>query len=106
MSARTRFMPTAFLAGLLAGSAAMLILGPHADKGDQIWVWEDNTFKYGYWLMSGVSPEHDGRWWSDRDGTFGTFSFKPGRAYLYRHHVGTDGATTGTNFLWKPPPSP
>jgi hypothetical protein len=28
-------MPTVFVAGLLAGSAAMLVFGPRADKGDR-----------------------------------------------------------------------
>ena len=77
---------------------------PHADKGDQIWVWEDNTFKDGYWLMDGIDGDHNGRWWCDRTGSFGDFSLEAGKAYLYRHHVGTNGATTGVNFDWTPTP--
>jgi len=32
MSNKARFVPTVFLAGLLAGSAAMLFIGPHSHK--------------------------------------------------------------------------
>ncbi|OGV61490.1 MAG: hypothetical protein A2498_16440 [Lentisphaerae bacterium RIFOXYC12_FULL_60_16] len=75
---------------------------PHADKGDQLWVWESNTFKRVYWLMGGVGTNYNGRWWSDRDGTFGNVRLEAGKAYFYRHHVATNGATTGTNFTWQP----
>jgi hypothetical protein len=73
----------------------------HADQGDQIWVWQNNTFKYWYWLMRDtMGANYTNRWWSDRAGTFAGFSLEPGKAYFYRHHVATNGATTGTNFLW------
>jgi hypothetical protein len=35
MSNKARFLPTVFLAGLLAGSAAMLLLGSHSHKSVQ-----------------------------------------------------------------------
>jgi hypothetical protein len=77
----------------------------HSNKGDQIWIWDANTYKYVYWLMRGVGTNYDGRWWSDRTGTFGDFGLEAGRAYLYKHHVATNGmAPTGTNFWWQPTP--
>jgi len=77
---------------------------PHDRKGDQLWVWESNNFRRVYWLMGGVSTNHDGRWWSDRDGSFGNVRLEAGKAYFYRHHVGTNGTVTGTNFIWQPVP--
>ena len=78
---------------------------PHSQKGDQIWVWENNTFKDCYWLIDGVSTDRDGRWWSSRKGALADLSLEPGKAYFYRHHVSTDHNTTGTNFWWVPTPT-
>jgi len=77
---------------------------PHADKGDQLWIWESNTFKRVYWLMGGVGTNYDGRWWSDRDNAFGNIRLEAGKAYFFRHHVGSNGWITGTNFIWQPVP--
>lgn len=76
---------------------------PHALKGDQIWIWERNGFRRYYWLISSTNAARDGRWWSDSDGAFGNFSFEPGKAYYYRHHVDMTGGVTGTNFQWVAP---
>ena len=67
-------------------------------------VWENNTYKDMYWLMGSVSGDHNGRWWNSRTRKFADFSFEPGKAYLYRHHVTTNGAASGTNFFWSPTP--
>ncbi|MBN2302335.1 MAG: hypothetical protein JXN60_07470 [Lentisphaerae bacterium] len=79
---------------------------PHADRGDQIWVWENNTFKNVYWLIGrktdATAQDYNGRWWNNRTGTFAEFSLDPGKAYFYRHHVNTNGIPSGTNFWWQP----
>jgi len=73
---------------------------PHADKGDQIWVWENGMFRKVYWLMGRINTNYNGRWWSDKDGTFGNITLEAGKAFFYRHHVATNGPATGTNFNW------
>ncbi|MCX7590856.1 MAG: hypothetical protein N2255_04425, partial [Kiritimatiellae bacterium] len=71
------------------------------ELGDQIWVWEENTWKRFYWLMDGIGPGFDGRWWDDFKLTsprFADITLEPGRAYYY-FHPPNRGAT---NFTWKP----
>jgi hypothetical protein len=77
---------------------------PHNQQGDQIWVWDGKTYSDVYWLMGGLGEAYDGRWWNERTRTYAEIKFEPGKAYIYRHHVGIDGATTGTNFWWQPRP--
>ncbi len=74
----------------------------HEDKGDQIWVWNEDLQRWRYyWLVSRTGTEHDGKWWDSQNRQAAVFDMEPGRAYLYRHHVGTNGVTTGTNFTWE-----
>ena len=74
----------------------------HEDKGDQIWVWNEDLQRWRYyWLVSRTGTEHDGKWWDSQNRQAAFFDMEPGRAYLYRHHVGTNGVTTGTNFTWE-----
>jgi hypothetical protein len=77
---------------------------PHNQQGDQIWVWDGKTYSDVYWLMGGLGEAYDGRWWNERTRTYAEIKFEPGKAYIYRHHVGIDGAITGTNFWWQPQP--
>ncbi|MBT3295998.1 MAG: hypothetical protein HN383_12060 [Verrucomicrobia bacterium] len=77
----------------------------HEDKGDQIWVWDGERQRYRYYyLLSGVDgrSDLDGVWWDLPRRTNAVLSLEAGQAYLYRHHVATNGATTGTNFIWQP----
>ena len=67
---------------------------PHEDKGDQIWIYENNSYRDGFWLMNGINADHNGRWWSDRTQSFADFQLEAGKAYFYRHHVATTGTTT------------
>lgn len=85
-----------FAAGGYGGTSA-LIQAPHELMGDQIWIWSNNRFTGYYWLKP------NGRWWDNRTANYANFSLQSGEAYFYRHHVATNGATTGTNFLWQPP---
>jgi len=80
--------------GGLTGDPAEESSRPHSDFGDQIWVWENNTFKDYYWLMTGANA---GRWWNYRTGTYATFTLEPGRAYFFKHN-----ASNGTDFDWTP----
>jgi hypothetical protein len=71
--------------------------------GDQIWVWETNTWRRWYWLVGGMGATYDGRWWDNNySGTstlhFADFSLEVGKAYYYWHPA-TGGAT---NFVWRP----
>lgn len=69
-------------------------------KGDQIWIWEDNTWQY-YWLMDSHYPggsEYDGKWWNSHSGTFADFSFEPGSGYYYYHPTNW----AAMNFVWRP----
>ncbi len=75
----------------------------HEQQGDQIWVFEDNSFGRGYWLMDNIDADHNGRWAKYNFGRqLADFKLEPGKAYFYRHHVATNGAATGVNFNWKP----
>ena len=71
--------------------------------GDQIWVWEDNTYRRWYWLIDHVGTNYNGRWW-DNAATgvwkFANFALEVGRGYYYGHTTNW-GAT---NFLWRPTP--
>ena len=75
---------------------------PHSNKGDRIYLWEDNTFKDAFWLKDGVTNTHDGRWFSQKTGQIADFALEAGKAYFYRHHFATNGPVTGTNFVWQP----
>ena len=77
---------------------------PHEDKGDQIWIYENNSYRDGFWLMNGINADHNGRWWSDRTQSFADFQLEAGKAYFYRHHEATNGTTTGVDFDWTPTP--
>jgi autotransporter-associated beta strand protein len=73
-----------------------------AKNGDQIWVWQDNTWKKQYWLMNNYlasGTNWNGKWWDSLTGTFADFSMRPGQAFYYRHYTNQYG---GTNFVWKP----
>lgn len=87
------------------GGISGLYNAAHSNRGDQIWVWDwdEQTFR-DYYLIEGVPgrPELDGKWWDQHTRTNALFSFEPGKAYYYRHHVATNGAATGTNFVWQP----
>jgi hypothetical protein len=69
-------------------------------EGDQIWVWENNTWRRWYWLVGGMGAAYDGRWWDNSTGKFADFSLEIGKAYYYWHPA-TGGAT---NFVWRPTP--
>jgi hypothetical protein len=84
------------------GGATGLFNKPHEQKGDQIWVWEDNTFEHKFWLADGINTNVNGRWLDPETGQIADFDLKPGRAYWYRHHVATNGSVTGTSFNWTP----
>ena len=74
----------------------------HEQKGDQIWVWDEDSQRWRYyWLVEGTGTEHDGKWWDTPRRSAAVFDLEPGKAYFYRHHVGTNGVTTGTNFNWE-----
>jgi hypothetical protein len=91
------------------GFAALGVGGITSDEsrptelGDQIWVWEDNTWKDRYWLMDSDDPTHDAtynnRWWDSKRGRFADFQLEAGKAYFYRHVTNWHG---GTNFTWTP----
>lgn len=90
-------------AELGVGGTTMNATQPHEFKGDQIWVWgHDDRFEDTYWLIEGAGEDLDGRWWNDRTGRFADISLEAGKAFLYRHHVATNGTVTGTNFWWQP----
>jgi hypothetical protein len=70
--------------------------------GDQIWVWEDNTWKEKYWLVNNYDVSGDAwnnRWWDTKRGAFANFELEAGKAYYYRHVTNQYG---GTNFTWTP----
>jgi hypothetical protein len=70
-------------------------------KGDQIWVWEDNTWRHFYWMIDthgGAGSEHNGRWWDSWRGTYADFALEPGCAYYYFHTTNWGAA----NFTWRP----
>ena len=78
-------------------------IGHPAEVGDQIWVWETNTWTRWYWLMGNLGTSYDGRWWDDNyTGTgvwhFANFALQVGKAYYY-WHPSNGGAT---NFAWRP----
>ena len=75
----------------------------HDDQGDQIWQYENNTFLRGKWLMDNIDAAHNGRWaLYDSNREIADFELEPGKAYFYRHHVATNGTTTGIQFNWTP----
>ena len=84
------------------GGTSGLFNKPHEQQGDQIWVWEGNTFEHKFWLADGISADVNGRWIDPETGQIADFSLVPGRAYWYRHHVATNGAATGAIFNWTP----
>jgi hypothetical protein len=84
------------------GGTTAQVTKPHEAMGDQIWTWETNRFTRYYWLMDGLGANLDGRWQDRFTGEFADFSLVPGRAYFYRHHVGTNGTGTGVEFEWQP----
>jgi hypothetical protein len=84
------------------GGTTGLFNKPHEQKGDQIWVWEDNTFEHKFWLADGINTNVNGRWIDPETGQIADFDLKPGQAYWYRHHVATNGSVTGKSFNWTP----
>jgi len=72
---------------------------PH-ETGDQIWVWEDDTWKHIYWLIGAPDARWNGKWWNSHEGDFADFKLEPGRGYYYRHSTNYGG----TNFTWHPKP--
>jgi len=68
------------------------------ERGDQIWIWKDNTWKKCYWLMDHIGTNWDRRWWDSRAGDFADFALEPGMAYYYRHSTNWNG----TDFEWSP----
>jgi hypothetical protein len=69
------------------------------ELGDQIWTWENNTWRHVYWLIGNSGTALDGRWWdSVHAGGLANFSLEPGRAYYYRRTMNFGG----TNFNWRP----
>jgi len=69
-------------------------------QGDEIWIWEDNTWKYTHWLIGNSGQPLDGRWWNTKQGLgLVDFHLEPGEAFYYRHRVNQWG---GTNFTWQP----
>ena len=69
---------------------------PESEKGDQIWVWQNNGWSKFYWLIGSIGPAWDGRWWDDRIGGFGVFYLSPGEGYYYK--------ARGADFPWTPTP--
>jgi hypothetical protein len=72
--------------------------------GDQIWVWEDNTWKHRYWLIDNdeidaESMKWNHRWWDPNTGDFADFQLEAGKAYYYKHVTNQWG---GVNFTWSP----
>jgi len=73
-------------------------------RGDQIWVWKDNTWKSFYWLIGNSGDTNwDGRWWDENKSDFADFNLEPGQGYYYWHPTNQWG---GTNFSFTPTNAP
>jgi len=73
-------------------------------RGDQIWVWKDNTWKSFYWLIGHFDDTNwDGRWWDENKSDFANFQLEPGQGYYYWHPTNMWG---GTNFIFTPANAP
>jgi hypothetical protein len=72
-----------------------------AQKGDQIWVWENGGWRGRYWLMhthgQAGGDQYNGRWWDSHRGRFADFALEAGKAYYYCHSTNWGG----TNFVWR-----
>ena len=52
-------------------------------------------------MLARMSGRSERKWWDSQNRRAAIFDLEPGAAYYYRHHVGTNGVTTGTNFTWE-----
>lgn len=69
------------------------------ERGDQIWVWQDNEWAGRYWLMGHLGEQWDGKWWDPRNNDFAHFMLEPGVGYYYVHITNRWG---GADFEWQP----
>ncbi len=79
-----------------------------ASIGDQIWIWDNNTWKNIFWLLGNYGlPAYDGRWWDSEaagGGAFARFSLECGKAYYYYHPASNQW--NPVNFTWSPTNAP
>lgn len=64
---------------------------------DRAWAWNENMPDYDYaWLVDGVGPNYDGKWWDGKAWKETKITLKPGYAYWYqRRGMGS--------FVWQNP---
>ena len=64
---------------------------------DRIWYWDESMHDYDYaWLIDGVGPAYDGRWWDGDPWGETTITLKPGMGYWYQRRA-------IESFAWKNP---
>ena len=64
---------------------------------DRVWSWNPEIQDYDYaWLINGVGPDYDGRWWDGTPFEESSIQLKPGFGYIYQRR-GTD------EFVWSNP---
>lgn len=52
---------------------------------DRIWYWNESRQDYDYaWLIAGVAPEYDGKWWDSAAWAESQIKLRPGVGYWYQ----------------------
>ncbi len=74
-------------------TCALAVVG-HGGSGtgaaDMVYEWDPVTFIYtSAWLVGGLGPPHDGKWWDDKTGSYSALGFKPGGAMWYYRRPAT-----------------
>jgi hypothetical protein len=66
-------------------------------RADRIWYWDEGLQGYEYaWLIAGVGPAYDGKWWNGRTWSESQMKLRPGVGYWYQRR-------TDTGFIWSNP---
>ena len=67
---------------------------------DRLWVWSKNKYQFA-WLVDGVGPEYDGKWYTGNDGTTITLGADQGAWVQVRAKHGTQQIYVVGEVSWK-----